>query len=210
MVEQFKCLGSTETNQNSVQDEIKSRLKSGNACYHSVQNLLSSSLLSKNIKIKIYRTIILPVVVYECETWSLTLTEEYTLRVFENRVLRRIFGPKRDEETGKWRRLHNEELSDLNCSLNIVGVIKSRRMRWVGHVVRMAERRVLYSGLVGNPEGERPLVRPKHRWEIDLQEMGCWGMDWIELAQNRERWRALASAVMNLRVPQNAENFLTS
>ena len=103
----------------------------GNACYHSVQNLLSSSLLSKNLKIKIYnRTIILPVVLYGCETWSLTLREERKLRVFENMVLRRIFVPRRDEVTGEWRRLHNEELNDLYSSPNTVLVIKSKRMRW--------------------------------------------------------------------------------
>ena len=96
------------TNQNSIAEEIKSRLRSGNACYHSVQNLLSSRLVSKNLKIKICRTIILPVVLYGCETWSLTLCEERKLRVFENKVLRRIFGPRRDEVTGEWRRLHNE------------------------------------------------------------------------------------------------------
>jgi hypothetical protein len=95
-VGELKYLGTTLTNQNSIQEEIKSRLKSGNACYHSVQNLLSSSLLSKNLKIKIYRTIVLPVVFFGCETWSLTLREERKLKVFENRVLRRIFGPKRD------------------------------------------------------------------------------------------------------------------
>jgi hypothetical protein len=100
-VKQFKYLGTTLTNQNSIREEIKSRLKSGNACYHSVQNLLSSSLLSKNVKIKIYRSIILPVVLYGCESWSLTLREECRLRVFENEVLRRIFGHKRDEVTGE-------------------------------------------------------------------------------------------------------------
>ena len=102
MVEGFKYLEKTLTNQDSMQEEIKSRLKSGNACNHSMQNLLSSSLLSKNLKIKIYRTIILPVVVYVCETWSLTLREERRLRVFENRLLRRIFGPMWDEVTGEW------------------------------------------------------------------------------------------------------------
>jgi len=109
-VEDFKYLGTTLTNHNSIQEEIKSRMKSGNACYHSVQNLLFSSALSKNLKIKIYRIIILPVVLYGCETWSLTLKEEHRLRVFENRVLRRIFGPERDEATGEWRKLYNEEL----------------------------------------------------------------------------------------------------
>jgi hypothetical protein len=148
-VEQFKYLATTLTNRNSIQEEIKSRLKSGNACYHSVQDLLSSSLLSKNTKIKIYRTIILPVVLYGCETWSLTLREEHRLRLFENRVLRRIFGPKRDGVTREWRRLHNEELNDLYSSPNIIRVIKSRRMRWVGHVAPMGEGRGACSVLGG-------------------------------------------------------------
>ena len=100
-VEQFKYLGTTLTNQNSIKEEIKCRLMSGNACYHLVQNLLSSSLLSKNIKIKIYKIMILSVVLYRCETWSLTLREEHRLKVFENRMLRRIFGPKRNKVTGE-------------------------------------------------------------------------------------------------------------
>jgi hypothetical protein len=110
-----------------MQEEIKSRLNSGNACYHSVQSLLSSRLLSRNVKVKTYKTIILPVVLYGCETWSLTLREEHRLSVFENRVLRRIFGPKRDDVTGEWRKLHNEKLRILYSSPNIIRQIKSRR-----------------------------------------------------------------------------------
>ena len=147
--EKFKYLKTTLTNQNSIQEEIKSRLKSGNACYHLVQNLLSSSLLSKNLKIKIYRTIILPVGLYGCETWSLILRVERRLRVFENRVLRRTFGPKRDEVTGEWRKLNNVELNDLYCSPSIIRAIKSRRMRWAVRVVRIGERRGAYRVLVG-------------------------------------------------------------
>ena len=112
-VEEFKYLGTLLTNQNSIQEEIKSSLKLGNDSYYLAQNLLSSSLLSKNLKIKIYRTIILPIVLYGSETWSLTVREERRLRVFENRVLRKVFGPKRDDVTGDWRKLHNEWLSDL-------------------------------------------------------------------------------------------------
>ena len=114
---------------------------------------MSSSLLSKNLKIKIYRTTVLPVVLYGCETWSLTVREEHGLRVFENRMLRRIFGPKRDEVTGEWRKLHNEELNDLYSSPTIVQVIKSRRMRQVGHVACTGDGRGVYRVLVGKPKG---------------------------------------------------------
>jgi len=131
-----------------------------------------------------------PDVLYGCETWSLTLREERRLRVFKNRVLR-IFGPKRDDVTGEWRKLHNEELNDLYSSPNIVRVIKSRRMKWAGHVARMGERRGVYRVLVGKHEGKGPLGRPKRRWEdnikMGLPEVGCGGMDWIELAQDRDR-----------------------
>ena len=112
--------------------------------------------------------------------------------MFENRVLRRIFGPKRDEVTGEWRKLYNEELNDLYCSPNIVQVLKSRRMRWAGHVAHMGERRGICRILVGKPQGKRPLGRPRHRWEdsikMDLQKVGCGAIELIKLAQYRDRW----------------------
>jgi len=126
--------------------------------------------------------------------------------VFENRALRRVFGPKRDEVTGEWRKLHNVELNDLYSLPNIVRVVKSRRMRRAGHVARMGEGRGVHRVLVGKPEGKRPLGRPRRRWkdniEMDLREVGGGCEDWMELAQDRDRWRALVGMVMNLRVPK--------
>jgi hypothetical protein len=124
---------------------------------------LSSRLLSRNVNIKIYKTIILPVVLYGCETCFLKLREEHRLRVFENKVQRRIFGPKRDEMTGEWSKLHNEELHNLYSSPDIIRQVKSRRMRWAGHVAHMGEERKVYKILVGQPEGKRPLGRPRRR-----------------------------------------------
>jgi len=170
-VEQFKYLETILTNQNSILEEIRSRLKSGNACYHSLQNLLYSSFLSKNTKIKIYRTIILPVVLYGCETWSLTLREERRLRVSENMVLR-LFGLKRDDLTGEWRRLYNEKLYDLYYLVDQI----EKNMKGGAYVARMGDRRGAYMVLVGKTKGSRPHGRPMPRWEdniqMNLQEVG--------------------------------------
>jgi hypothetical protein len=131
--------------------------------------------------------------------------EEHILKVFENRMWRRIFGPKRDGVTGGWRKLHKEELHNLYCSPSIIRIINSRSMRWAGHVARMGEKREVYRLLVGKSEGKRPLGRPRRRWidniKVDLLEIEFGGVDWVGLAQDRYRWRALVNSVMNLRVP---------
>ena len=139
----------------------------------------------------------LSVVLYGCETWLLTFGEDRRIGLFETRVLRRIFGPKRDEVMREWRKL----LTGLYSSPKIVQMIKLRKMRWV----HIGERRDVYMVLVGKPEGRRPHGKPKRRWDdniqIDLPQMGCGGMDWMELTQDKDRWWALVNAIMNLRVP---------
>jgi hypothetical protein len=188
-----------------MHEEINSRPDSEIACYHSVQSLVSSCLLSRNIKVKLYKTIILPFVLYGLETWSQTLRKECRLRVFENRMMRRIFGPKKDEVTGQWRKLHSGELHCLYSSPDIIRQINSRRMRGVGHAACMGEERKCTRFWWGKPEGKRPLERPRHRWEdgirVDLREIG-WGRagEWIDLAYDRDSWRAVANVVMNLRI----------
>jgi hypothetical protein len=148
------------------------------------------------------------VVLDGCETWSLTLREEHRLKVFENRVLRRIFGLKGDEVTGDWRKLHSEELRDLYPSPSIIRIMKSRRMRWAGHVARMVEKSNAFRLLVGKPDVKRPLGRPRRRWvdniRMDLGEVGWGYVDWICLANDKNRWRALVNSVLNLRVPRSA------
>jgi hypothetical protein len=152
------------------------------------------------VKVKIHKTIILPVVLYGCKTQSLTSSEN-RVRLFENKVFRRIFEPKRDEVTGERRKLHSEEFHKLYSCPNITRQIKSRRMRWTGHVARMGEERKVHKVLVGNPEGKRLLGKPKSRWEdgikMDLKQTGWESVEWIHLAQDRGRWLAVVNTEMN-------------
>ena len=179
-VEKFRYLGVTVKNTNDIREEIKRRINMGNACYYSLEKILSSRLLSKKLKVKTYKTIILPAVLYACETWSFTLREKHRLRVFENKVLRKIFGAKKDEITGEWRKLHMAELHALYSSPNIIRSINSRRLRWAGHVARMEQSRNAYRVLEGKPEGKRPLGRPRRRWEDNIKT----DLRWIVILEN--------------------------
>jgi hypothetical protein len=188
----------TVRNQYLIQEEIKRRLNSGNACSTSVQNLLSSRLMSKNIKMRTQKIIFLAVVLHGCETWSLTLREQHRLRVFENRELRRIFGPKRVEVTGGWGKLHNEELHNLYSLRSIIRMIKSRVVQWAGYVARMREKRIAYRRFVRKSEGKRQLGRQRRRWvgniKMVLIGIELVSMDWIDLAQDSDQWRALVNS----------------
>ena len=172
-------IGVTVTNTNGIREEIKRRINMGNACYYSLEKILSSHLLSKKFKVNAYKTIILPVELYGCETWSLKLREEHKLRVFENKVLRKIFGVKRYEITGEWRKLYNAELHALYSTPNIIRPrnLKPRRLRWAGHAARMEQFRNAYRVLVGKPQRKRRLWRPRRRWDddikMDLREIRC-------------------------------------
>ena len=170
-VEKFKYLGVTVTNTNDIREEIKRRINMGNACYYSVEKILWSCLLFKKLKVNTYKTIILPVVLYVCETWPLTLSEKHRLRVFENKVLRKIFGVKRDDITGECGKLHNAQLHALYSSPNIIRNLKSRRLRWAGYVARMEQSRNAYRVLEGKPEEKRSLRRPRRTvdWRIILK-----------------------------------------
>jgi hypothetical protein len=154
---------------------------------------------------RIYKNIILPAVPYGYETWSLKLKEEHRLRVFENRVLRRMFGPKKDGVTGGCRKLRNEELHDLYSSPSIIRIIESRKMKWAGHVAPTGEKKIACRLLVGKEEEKRPLRRSRRNCidniKMDRVEIKLDGVDWICLAQDRDKCRALVNAVMSLRIP---------
>ena len=194
----FKYLGKTLTNKNCMLEGNECKFNSGNAYYNSVQNFLSSSLLSKIINIKINRIIVMPVGLYGCGTCFLSLREERRLRVFETRLLR---GPKGDKVTGEWRKLHNEELNDLQSLPTFTRVIKPRRMSWVGHIA-LWERQEVHAGFWWGDLREGDYLeylgsdeKMILKWPLRT------GMDWIDLTQKRERWWAVVNVATNLRVP---------
>ena len=209
-VESFKYLGSTVTSENRVEEEVKIRIASGARCSWALAKTLKSSILSRKTKTQIYTTIIRPIVTYGTETLRLTKELERRLEVFENGVLRQIYGPVFDPEMGAWRRRHNEELRNLTGLPPITNIIRSQRLRWAGHLARMPEDRVAKGVLRGRPEGTRPLGRPRMRWldnvERDVGQLGLEEVeDWWEVAQDRMGWQHLVKAAMDHRGPQPVE-----
>ncbi|CAG9134902.1 unnamed protein product [Plutella xylostella] len=193
-VSRFKYLGCTVTDTNTRDEEIDTRIQSFLRCSAALHKVLTSRLLSRNTKLRIYKTVIRPILMYGCEAWTLTQKEESKLLVAERKVLRKIFGP-RQRPDGSWRVLKNAELEDLMAGANIVGETKAHRLRWLGHLQRMGEDRSAKRAYMGRPTGRRPVGRPRYRWsdavEADLRELQV--VDWRETALDRQKWRSLVS-----------------
>ena len=195
-------LGTMVTSRNEMEREILARITSGNRCFYSLQHLLKKRNISRSTKLIIYNTIIRPVVLYGCETWTLTKRQEQRLLVFENIILRRIMGPIYDRQEGVWRRRHNEELREISRQPLITNYIRAQRIRWAGHAARMEEGRMPRSVMEGNIEGRRPVGRPRMRWRNnlmrDLEELGMElpENNWRDAAHIRGTWRGLVQAAM--------------
>jgi len=201
-VEEFRYLGSTVTSDNDMNREVTLRIQSGNRCLFSVGHLLSSRVLSRRAKLRIYNSVIRPCVLYGCDTWNLTVRMQERLLVFENRVLRRILGPKRDPVTGRFRMRPNEETRQLTGQPLITSVIKSRRLQWAGHVARAPPTRYIRQVLDGIPTSTRLPGRPRLRWEdnvkADAKRLGV--RQWRETCQERDDWDPIVDAALGLRV----------
>ena len=199
MVNNFKYLGSTLTSDSDVSEEVKIRIGAASRASWAINTLLKSNVLSRSTKIQAYVTIIRPIVTYGCETWRLTKDLERRLTVFENGILRRIYGPVRDDQTGEWRRRHNVEIRELSGLPPITSYIRAQRLRWAGHIARMEEDNLLKQIVKGMPAGRRPVGRPRMRWSDnvrgDLMLLEQERPDeWWEVAQDRGQWRLLVKA----------------
>ncbi|KAL4084268.1 hypothetical protein QTP88_028093 [Uroleucon formosanum] len=192
-VSHFNYLGSILTNDNNIKVEIDTRLKKGNNCYYGLGKVLSAKAVSKNLKVQIYTTLIRPVVLYGSETWPLRKAEQMRLEVFERKILRRVFGPCKDDQTGEWRKRHNQELQNLFQRPDITKEISVRRLRWAGHAWRK-QGSIIRTVIENNPAGKRPLGRPRLRWEdCVIKDVGRIGanLQWREEAEDRNRWRSI-------------------
>ena len=197
-VDAFKYLGSTVTRDDCIEEEINLRIASAARCAWSLDGTLKSRLISKTTKTLIYKTIIRPILIYGCETWRMTKLLQDRMSVYERSVLRRIWGPIVDADTGELRRLHNDELMQRAKIPPIACVISAHRLRWAGHVARMGDERTPLQVMEGNPVGRRPLGRPRKRWrdslKEDLQRIGIRHEGWQQQAQDRSRWRQTVRA----------------
>ncbi|KAI5633037.1 hypothetical protein NE865_14255 [Phthorimaea operculella] len=193
-VSKFKYLGCTVTDTNQRQEEIDIRIQNALRCSAALHKILTSKLISRRTKIRVYKTVIRPILMYGCEAWTLTLKEENKLLVAERKIFRKILGPTQRED-GTWRSRKNLEMEQLISEPNIIGEIKSARLRWLGHVERMGEDRAAKRAYLGQPHGQRPVGRPRYRWIDEVQkDLGALQMaDWRQAAQNREEWRNLVS-----------------
>ena len=209
MVSQFKYLGSTVHSKNIIEREVTLRIGAGSRCSWALDKIIKSRGISRRTKVQVYTAIIRPIVLYGSETWQLTKELERRLEVFERTILRRIFGPVRDEVTGEWRWRHNQELMDLARIPVITSIQRSYRLRWAGHVARMGDERTPKRVMMGQLQGRRPLGRPKKRWSDnlreDLQQLGVDHRRWMEQAAERRTWRRLVRAARDHQGPRPPE-----
>ena len=200
VVETFKYLGMTVGKDGKMNEEINQRIGAANRCLFSLISLLKKRSISRNTKMKVYNTIIRPILIYGCESWSLTKQQEKRLEVFENKILRIVVGPVYDQEIGQWRRKHNWELREQTKQPHISQIVKGRRMQWAGHVARMEEERMPKRVFIAQVDGRRPPGRPRKDWrrclEEDIEREGMNPRDWMDLAQDRRVWNNLSRAVM--------------
>ena len=204
VVSSFKYLGSTVTTDNNMAEEVMIRISAASKCSWAIKSILGSKLLSWATKVQAYTSIIRPIATYACETWSLTKDVERMLLVFERRILRRIFGPVRDAETGEWRIRHNVELVELSGLAPITSYISSQRLRWAGHVARLPDGSLVKEVARGTPFGRRPPGRPRQRWSdnviADLAALDVQNPeDWWDHAQDRRQWKLLVLAAKDRR-----------
>lgn len=200
---EMKYLGTMITDNNDITKEIKTRINAGNRCLYSLLNIMKSRDVSRKCKIKLYKTLIRPVVTYGCESWTLTQKSEELINRFERKVMRIIYGPVLDNDLNAWRPRMNHEIKQLNDDQDLVGWVKTQRIRWMGHLWRMPETRAAKRTFINNPEGQRPRGRPRGRWKdnvtSDLKQLKI--RNWTALAGNRDRWKAVVKEAKALQGP---------
>ena len=211
VVDSFKYLGSIVTGDNTIDKEIDTRIANANKTYWALKDIFRSRNVTRSTKLLTYTTIVRPIATYAAETWTLTKAQERRLEIFENTILRRIYGPIFDDEDQAWRQRHNEELRAASRLPLITAYIRAARLRWAGHVARMGEDAPCKKYLFGRPEGRRPVGRPRLRWGdlivSDLRHLGVEHPEqWPQVARDRRQWRGLVTAAKDQRRLQPRES----